>query len=140
LSRVGYDNTLGYLNGGFEAWRSSGNEIDNIQSITADEAAVLHKTQNLVIADVRKKSEHESEHVLGALNAPLDYVNDSMKLMDKDKTYLVHCAGGYRSVIFASILKARGYDNLIDVQGGFNAMKNSEKFDITAYVCPSTLL
>jgi rhodanese-related sulfurtransferase len=78
--------------------------------------------------------------VQDAMNAPLDYVNESMKLLDKDKTYLVHCAGGYRSVIFASILKARGFDNLIDVQGGFSAIKKSEKFDVTAYVCPSTML
>jgi len=140
LSRVGYDGTLGFLNGGFEAWKASGKDVDTIQSITAEEAAELQKSQNLPIADVRKKSEHDSEHVLDAINAPLDYINDSMKLLDKDKTYLVHCAGGYRSVIFASILKARGFDNLIDVQGGFNAMKNSEKFEVSAYVCPSTLL
>lgn len=140
LSRVGYDNTLGYLNGGFAAWKQSGKEIDTIQSISVDEAVELANKENLPIIDVRKKSEFESEHILEAINAPLDYVNDSMQLLDKDKTYLVHCAGGYRSVIFASILKARGFDNLIDVQGGFSAIKKSELFDVTAYVCPSTLL
>ncbi len=140
LSRVGYDNTLGFLDGGFEAWIKSGKEMDTIESITAEEAAEMHNTKNLPIVDVRKKSEHDSEHVIDAINAPLDYVNDSMKLLDKNKTYLIHCAGGYRSVIFTSILKARGFDNLIDVQGGFNEIKKSEKFEVSAYVCPSTML
>ncbi len=140
LSRVGYDNTLGFLQGGFAAWKESGKEIDTIQSITVDEAFEMANEQKLPIVDVRKKSEYDSEHVIDALNAPLDYVNDSMNLLDRDKTYLVHCAGGYRSVIFASILKARGFDNLIDVQGGFNSIKNAEKFEVSAYVCPSTLL
>jgi hydroxyacylglutathione hydrolase len=140
LSRVGYDNTLGYLNGGFAAWKTSGKDVDSIKSISVEEASDLAKSENLPIVDVRKKSEYDSEHVQDAMNAPLDYVNESMKLLDKDKTYLVHCAGGYRSVIFASILKARGFDKLIDVQGGFSAIKKSEKFDVTAYVCPSTML
>ena len=140
LSRVGYDNTLGFLKGGFAQWKDSGNAVDTIQSITVEEAFDMAKTHALPIVDVRKKSEFNSEHIIDALNAPLDYVNDSMKLLDKDKTYLVHCAGGYRSVIFASILKARGFDKLIDVQGGFSAIKNSEKFDVSAYVCPSTML
>jgi len=140
LSRVGYDNTLGFLKGGFAQWKESGNAVDTIQSITVEEAFDMAKTHELPIVDVRKNSEYNSEHVIDALNAPLDYVNDSMKLLDKDKTYLVHCAGGYRSVIFASILKARGFDKLIDVQGGFSAIKNSEKFDVSAYVCPSTML
>jgi glyoxylase-like metal-dependent hydrolase (beta-lactamase superfamily II)/rhodanese-related sulfurtransferase len=140
LSRVGYDNTLGFLKGGFARWKESGNAVDTIQSISVDEAFDMAKTHELPIVDVRKKSEYDSEHVIDALNAPLDYVNESMKLLDKDKTYLVHCAGGYRSVIFASILKARGFDKLIDVQGGFSAIKNSEKFDVSAYVCPSTML
>jgi rhodanese-related sulfurtransferase len=140
LSRVGYDNTIGFLKGGFAQWKESGNAVDTIQSITVEEAFDMAKTHELPIVDVRKNSEYNSEHVIDALNAPLDYVNDSMKLLDKDKTYLVHCAGGYRSVIFASILKARGFDKLIDVQGGFSAIKNSEKFDVSAYVCPSTML
>ena len=68
-----------------------------------------------------------SEHVKNAVNAPLDYINDSMLKVDKNKTYYVHCASGYRSMIFTSILKARGYDNLIDVNGGFKAIKDSNK-------------
>jgi glyoxylase-like metal-dependent hydrolase (beta-lactamase superfamily II)/rhodanese-related sulfurtransferase len=140
LSRVGYDNSIGFLKGGFDAWKASGKEIDTIQSITAEEAAEMQKTQDLTIADVRKKSEYDSEHVIGAINAPLDYINESMQLLDKNKTYLVHCAGGYRSVVFNSILRARGYDKLIDVQGGFNAMKKSGKFELSEYVCPTTML
>jgi len=140
LARVGYDNTIGFLSGGFASWTRENQQIDLIQSVTADDAFVLAKNQNIPIVDVRKKSEYESEHILNATSAPLDYVNESMNLLDKDKTYLIHCAGGYRSVIFASILKARGFENLIDIQGGFGAIKNSEKFDVSAYVCPSTLL
>ena len=89
---------------------------------------------------MRKKSEYDSEHIVNALNAPLDYINDKMILIDKNKTYYVHCAAGYRSMIFASILKARGYNNLINVDGGFDAVKKSEKFMVTDYVCPTTLL
>ena len=78
--------------------------------------------------------------MIGAENAPLDYINDSMLKVDKSKTYYVHCAGGYRSMVFNSTLKARGYENLIDVAGGFKAIKESEKIEVSAYVCPSTLL
>lgn len=92
------------------------------------------------IIDARKASEYNSEHVLDAINAPLDFINDSMTKIDKDKKYYVHCASGYRSMVFISILKARGYNNLIDVTGGFNALKASNLFKVTDYVCPSTLL
>lgn len=141
LARVGYDNTLGYLQGGMEAWMAAGKETDNIPSISADELAErLKKDNNIAIVDVRKNSEFQSEHIVGAKIAPLDYINDSMLLLDKNKTYYIHCAGGYRSMVFASILKSRGYDHLIDVAGGFSAIKNTGKFDLTAYVCPTTLL
>lgn len=141
LARVGYDYAIGYLKGGFEAWQSSGKEIDSIKSISVDEfAAAEAANPEINILDVRKTSEYFSEHILNATNAPLDYINDSMLLVDKNKTYYVHCAGGYRSMIFASILKARGYDNLIDVDGGFKAIKDSGKFKVSDYVCPSTLL
>jgi rhodanese-related sulfurtransferase len=92
------------------------------------------------VLDVRKQSEYASEHVKGAVNASLDYVNDSMQLVDKNKTWYVHCAGGYRSMIFISVLKARGFENLIDVKGGFKAIKESGKFPVTDYVCPTTML
>jgi hydroxyacylglutathione hydrolase len=140
MARVGYDYTIGYLKGGFEAWKVAGFETDSIKSITAEELAALKANQEINILDVRKKSEYDSEHVIEAENAPLDYINDSMLLVNKNKTYHVHCAGGYRSMIFISILKARGYDNLIDVNGGFKAMKESTKFEISDYVCPSTML
>jgi len=141
LARVGYDYAIGYLKGGFEAWKAEGKEIDTIQSISPEEFATAEiENPNINILDVRKKSEYDSEHILNAINAPLDYINDSMTKIDKQKTYYVHCAGGYRSMVFASILKARGYDNLIDVEGGFSAIKQTGKFNITDYVCPSTML
>lgn len=141
LARVGYDYSLGYLKGGFNAWKNAGKEIDSITRISADELAVIADQESLAeIVDVRKDSEYKSEHVENAISAPLDFVNDSMLKLNKDKTYYVHCAGGYRSMIFASILKARGYDKLIDVRGGFKAIKDSNKFKVTDYVCPSTLL
>ncbi len=140
LARVGYDNALGFLKGGFDAWKSSNKEVDQIQSINADELAEISKNGNINIVDARKASEYNSEHVVDAINAPLDFINDSMAKLDKSKTYYVHCASGYRSMVFVSILKARGYRNLIDVNGGFNALKASNLFKVTDYVCPSTLL
>jgi len=141
LSRVGYDHAIGYLKGGFDAWKNAGKEVDTIASITAKEFADA-ETQNseINILDVRKKSEYNSEHILNAQNFPLDNINDTMSMIDKNKMYYVHCAGGYRSMIFASILKARGYENLIDVDGGFNSIKESGKFKISDYVCPTTML
>ncbi|MBG9376323.1 MBL fold metallo-hydrolase [Panacibacter sp. DH6] len=140
LARVGYDFTIGYLKGGFDAWKAAGKETDTITSVTADEVADALKKNDMHILDVRKKSEYDSEHVVAAENAPLDYINDSMLLVDKSKQYFVHCAGGYRSMIFISVLKARGYNNLVDVKGGFKALKESGNFKITDYVCPTTLL
>jgi len=141
LARVGFDNTIGYLEGGFEAWKNAGKEVDSISSINAQQLPdQLQHTNNSIILDVRKNSEYNSEHIVGAENACLDYVNDSMKKVNTEQTYFVHCAGGYRSVIFISILKARGYDNLINVEGGFKAIKESGLFHITDYVCPTTML
>jgi rhodanese-related sulfurtransferase len=141
LARVGYDHTIGYLDGGFTAWKNAGKETDAILSLSANEfAAAEVSNPDINILDVRKKSEYDSEHIVNAVNTPLDFINESMQQIDKNKTYYVHCAGGYRSMIFASILRARGYDNLIDVDGGFAAIKESGKFKITDYVCPSTLL
>lgn len=141
LARVGYDFTIGFLEGGFASWQSSGKEVDHIDSISADELASLFAANNsLNILDVRKASEYGSEHIKEAENAPLDFINESMAGIDKNKTYYVHCAGGYRSMIFISILKARGFDKLIDVKGGFKDIKATNKFNITDYVCPTTLL
>lgn len=140
LARVGYDFTIGFLKGGFNAWQDAGKEVDRVASITADELAAIISKEKVNILDVRKKSEYQSEHIIDAENTPLDFINESMAQLDKNKTYYVHCAGGYRSMIFTSILRARGYDNLIDVKGGFNAIKESGKFNISGYICPSTLL
>lgn len=140
LARVGYDYTIGYLKGGFEAWKASGKEVDQIRSISAEELAAIAANEQVHILDVRKNSEHLSEHVIDAENAPLDFINDSMSQVDKNKTYYVHCAGGYRSMIFNSILRARGFNNLIDIKGGFKAIKESGKFPVSDYVCPTTLL
>lgn len=141
LARVGYDYCIGYLEGGFDAWKKANMEVDTIERVTADALAAIQSSHpDAVIVDVRKQSEYLSEHLQGVENAPLDTINDSMLRIPKDKTVYVHCAGGYRSMIFASILRARGYDNLVDVIGGIKSLKESEKFELSAYVCPSTLL
>ena len=140
LARVGYDFTIGYLKGGFAAWKAAGMEVDTITSISPEEMFTRFEAGEGEIIDVRKNSEYLSEHIVDAENAPLDFINDSMLKINKDKTYFVHCAGGYRSMIFNSTLRARGYENLIDVNGGFKAIKELEKFKISDYVCPSTLL
>lgn len=140
LSRVGYDFCIGYLDGGIATWKNAGREIDFIQSITADELAEKMQHESVNILDVRKKNEYLSEHIAKVENYPLDNINDGLASISKDKTYYVHCAGGYRSMIFTSILKARGFNNLVDVKGGFKAIKDSSKFELTDYVCPTTLL
>ena len=138
LSRVGYDNTLGYLEGGIEAWKAAGKDVETLESISAEEFANRVKTQNVNILDVRKDGEYQSSHIEDAQHFALDYINQNMNQVDKNKTYHIHCAGGYRSVIAASILKARGYNNLVDVAGGFGAIKNTD-LPLTDFVCPSTL-
>lgn len=141
LARVGYDYAIGYLQGGFEAWKNAGMEVDKINRVTAEQLAdILKANPDTPVFDVRKQSEYLSEHVLTAENAPLDYINESMLLIPKDKTVYLHCQSGYRTMVFASILRARGYDNLVDVIGGFKAMKESGKFKVSDYVSPSTML
>lgn len=141
LARVGYDYCIGYLDGGFTAWKNAGMEVDRIERVNADQLAeILAANPDTSVFDVRKQSEYLSERIENAENAPLDFVNESMLSIPKDKPVYVHCAGGYRSMIFASILRARGYDNLIDVAGGFKTIKESGKFRLTDYVCPTTLL
>lgn len=140
LARVGYDNPIGYLKGGLKAWKEVGKDTDFIWSVSAEVFGNLNKTNKLNVLDVRKASEYNSEHIIDAMNTPLDYINDSMAMIDKEKTYYVHCAGGYRSMTFISILQARGYRHLINVAGGFNAIKATGAFKITDYVCPTTML
>ncbi|WP_299249633.1 rhodanese-like domain-containing protein [uncultured Aquimarina sp.] len=138
LSRVGFDKTLGYLKGGIEAWKNVGKEYDTISSITARELKNKLDTEETTVFDVRKESEFVAEHLDTANNSPLDFINDYMNDFPEGKSFYIHCAGGYRSVIAASILKSRGIHNLIDVAGGFSAMKEAG-IETTAYVCPSTL-
>lgn len=140
LARVGLDYSIGYLAGGFPAWKTAGKETDAIGSIAAAELAAAQKTGPLPVWDVRKKSEYESEHVVGAVNVPLDVINEHMPDIPRDKPGYVHCAGGYRSMIFLSILRARGYDRLVNIRGGFKAIKESGEIPVTDYVCPSSLL
>ena len=138
LSRVGYDNTLGFLQGGIDAWRAAGKGVGTVEDITADQLADRMETE-LDILDVRKPGEFSGEHIDGAVNLPLDYINDNMDKIEDGKTYHLHCAGGYRSVIFASILKARGYHNLVNVLGGWKAIEQVDRIPRTDFVCPSTL-
>jgi rhodanese-related sulfurtransferase len=136
LARVGYDNTVGYLKGGVKAYEDAGRTLSTITSFTADSIAEKHGEINIV--DVRKPGEYDSEHVIDAISYPLDYINNNLNELDKSKTYYLHCAGGYRSVIAISLLMKNGYTNLIDIAGGFGAIHETN-IPKTAYVCPSTL-
>jgi hydroxyacylglutathione hydrolase len=141
LSRVGFDNALGYLKGGFKAWKNAAKEYDTITSIKAEKFAEDYANQkenkHIPVYDVRKESEFEAEHVLDAHLTPLDFLNDHLTEFPSNEPFYLHCAGGYRSVIAASILKSRGIHNLIDVKGGFKAIKETD-VPVTNYVCPST--
>ena len=137
---MGYDNTLGYLKGGIEAWKASGRDVDTIQQIKATDFAELFKNDTSInVLDVRRKSEYDAEHLEGARNFPLDFVNKNMSKLEKDKWYFVHCAGGYRSMIITSILRSRGFDQLIDIQGGFGALRQTG-LPRTEYNEPKTML
>ncbi|MDB4448029.1 MBL fold metallo-hydrolase [Roseivirga sp.] len=138
LSRVGYDNTLGYLKGGIAAWKAAGKEIDTITSVGTDVLKGKLETETINVLDVRKPGEYLAEHIEKAKNTPLDFINTEMNRIDKNTEYYIHCAGGYRSVIFSSILKSRGFDKVINVAGGFDAIVK-EGIPVTDFVCPSTL-
>jgi len=137
LSRVGFDNTIGYLEGGFEAWKKAAKEYDKVTAISAEELkeAIDH---DVPVFDVRKDGEFQAEHIEGAKHTSLDKLNDHLAEFPKDEIFYVHCAAGYRSMIASSILKSRGIHNLIDVDGGFNAIKRVG-IKTTNFVCPSTL-
>ncbi len=125
LARVGYDNAIGFLQGGFIAWQNAGKEIDSISSISAQQFAETNTT-NTTTLDVRKCSEYKPEHLAKAINKPLDSINEQMNELNKSEKYFIHCAGGYRSVIYASILKARGFENLVNIESGYAALKLTE--------------
>lgn len=137
LARVGYDNTIGFLKGGFESWKKAGFEYDTVTTVEAPELEEKIN-DNVPVFDVRKPGEYASEHIEDVPSTPLDFLNEHLAEFPKEENFYVHCAGGYRSMIAASILKARGYHNVIDVKGGYAAIKNTG-IKRTAYVCPSTL-
>ncbi|SDL35394.1 MBL fold metallo-hydrolase [Kriegella aquimaris] len=138
LSRVGFDNTLGYLEGGFDSWKKASMEYDTVSQITPKSLKEKLETEKVPIFDVRKESEYLSEHIVDANNTPLDFLNDHLAEFPSKTLFYVHCAGGYRSMIAASILKSRGIHNLLDISGGFEAIKKAG-IPTTEYVCPSTL-
>lgn len=138
LSRVGFDNTFGYLEGGLDAWKAAGKEVDTVHSVPASELAASYADFSDRIFDVRKPGEYLSEHIENAHHTPLSSLNDHLAEFPQDGEFYVHCAGGYRSMIASSILKSRGIHNIIDVQGGWGAISQTE-IPKTDYVCPSTL-
>lgn len=138
LSRVGYDHTIGFLNGGFDMWKNSGKEIDSVERMTAQDLADSY-TKETILIDVRRKSEFDSEHIVDAISIPLNEINQHLAEFPKDKDFILQCAGGYRSMIAASILKSRGYHNFKDVIGGMGDLTKTS-IPKTEYVCPTTLL
>ncbi len=139
LSRVGYDHTIGYLKDGYESWKDSGKDIETIKRITAKDFEKEYKLNNSLVFDVRKKSEFDSEHIIGAVNIPLNEINTHLAQFPKDSSFILHCLGGYRSMIAASILKQRGWHMLTDVIGGFRDISKTE-VPRSEYVCPTTML
>ncbi|HEV7379661.1 MAG TPA: rhodanese-like domain-containing protein [Dyadobacter sp.] len=126
LARVGYDFAIGYLNGGFDAWKKAGKEMDSIISISAEEFAEHYKTGNIQVIDVRKPDEFESGHIKDAENLPLDNLNDLMDEFPKDEMLYIHCAGGYRSMVAASILKSRGFEDIVNIEGGYGEVAKTD--------------
>jgi glyoxylase-like metal-dependent hydrolase (beta-lactamase superfamily II)/rhodanese-related sulfurtransferase len=139
LSRVGYDYAVGYLKGGFSTWKDSGKDFETVARISPTIFENKLKAEKPLVIDVRKKSEYQSEHVIGAINVPLNQINQHLAQFPKDNPFILHCAGGYRSMIASAILKQRGWDNFVDVIGGFKEISETSvpKSD---YVCPTTLL
>ena len=133
LARVGFDKVHGYLDGGFEAWKKAGEEIDLIIDVEPDELMMdMPHDDQLVVVDVRKPSEYAEGHVKDAINLPLNDMTDPalMAQFDENQNLYIHCQGGYRSVIAASLLKRQGIHNLRNVVGGYNKIKDLEKVDI----------
>lgn len=139
LARVGFDNVIGYLKGGIEAWKAAGKEVDSVKRITAAQFEAEFKPKESMVIDVRKESEYAAEHVDEAYNKPLAYINEWISNIDPKKHFYLHCAGGYRSMIAASILKARGYHNFSEVEGGFSAIAKTS-VPKTDFVCQSKVM
>ena len=139
LSRVGFDHVIGHLQGGFSSWKDAGKEIDTVNRITATEFASQIEGKEAMVIDVRKESEYAAEHVEDAYSKPLAYINDWVNDIDPKQQFYLHCAGGYRSMIAASILQARGYRNFIEIEGGFKAIAETQ-IPKTDFVCQSKVL
>lgn len=141
LSRVGYDNVQGYLDGGIEAWSKDGNELETIENISAKEFAEAINKENTSILDVRKESEFNAEHIThnNLLHSSLDNIMNNYSSLNKNEMYYTHCAGGYRSVIAISILKAKGFNKLVNIAGGFNEIKKCSTIQTSEFVCPTTI-
>ncbi|MEQ8425504.1 MAG: rhodanese-like domain-containing protein, partial [Cyclobacteriaceae bacterium] len=137
LARVGFDNSLGFLKGGISAWTDAGKDLDMVESISAEEYVTRVAKEKLKVIDVRKPSEYSAEHVGDAVNLPLDFINEHLSEFPKDEKFYMHCASGYRSMVAASILKARGWDNFIEVAGGVKALAEAG-VQLTDFVCPTT--
>jgi glyoxylase-like metal-dependent hydrolase (beta-lactamase superfamily II)/rhodanese-related sulfurtransferase len=141
LSRVGFDNTLGFLEGGFEAWKKASKEYDSITSIPAITFQHIiedhENIEGIPVFDVRKETEYEAGHVVGSINIPLDFMNDYLAEFPRYQTFYVYCLGGYRSVNAASILKSRGIHHLIEIKGGFETIVETD-IPVTNYLCPTT--
>ncbi len=138
FSRVGYDSILGYLKGGIQAWKDAGYKVDKVNTISASEFAD-GISNNTITIDIRKESEFQSEHILGAINFPLEHIHSNFSEIDLKKNYFLHCASGYRSLVAASIFKANGVVQVTDISGGFKSLKKT-KLEMTDYVCPTTIM
>jgi len=141
LARVGYDNAVGYLDGGFATWKNAGKPVEAIPSITPQEFETIFRTKGgkVNVLDVRTPTEFLSQRLINAENFPLNFVNESLDKLDKNQEYFVHCKSGYKSMITSSILKRAGIKNVVDIQGGFDAIAAQTELEKTDYVCPSTL-
>ncbi len=135
LSRVGYDHTIGFLDGGMDAWKSTNLEVDTMPTVTPEAFEEMYNPE-LPLLDVRKPGEYEAEHLESAENIPLDFINSNMEKVNPETNYYAHCAGGYRSVIFGSILKSRGLHNITNIEGGYKVLKDTS-IPKTTFVCPS---
>lgn len=134
LARVGYDNPIGYLDGGFDAWVIAGEEVDTIKEVYAKEFEGIYKSEAVNILDVRRTSEYNAQHIVGAQNFPLDTINKNMSEVDRHTTYYLHCVGGYRSMIAASILRSRGFQHIINIRSGFRALQQETALPMTEFV------
>ncbi|MEY5047217.1 MAG: hypothetical protein RLZZ175_576 [Bacteroidota bacterium] len=139
LSRVGFDNILGHLKGGFATWKNAGKEIDTVNRISSKQFENEFIAGDSLVIDVRKESEYRAEHVEDSYNKPLDFINDWFMNIDTEKPFYIHCAGGYRSMMAASILKARGIHNFSEIEGGFKAIAEQTSVPKTDFVCQSKL-